>query len=141
MLKLVYLGTAAALPSADRDNTSLAIDDGHEVSLIDASGSPFRRLAAAGLPIERLARVVLTHEHADHVYGLPSLLQSLHLIGRTKPLPVFALPETWRVIDPLVGAFRLRHANEPAQIERHDLVPGEAPFLETASLSWRAALV
>src|SRR5205823_11742815 len=86
-------------------------------------------------------RIILTHEHADHVYGLPSLLQSLHLIGRTEPLPVFALPETWRVIDPLVGAFRLRHANEPAQIERHEIVPGLAPFLETASLSWRAALV
>ncbi|HEY3116932.1 MAG TPA: MBL fold metallo-hydrolase [Chloroflexota bacterium] len=141
MLRLIYLGTGAALPGGDRDNTSLALDDGHELTLIDASGSPFRRLVAAGLPIERLARLVLTHEHVDHVYGLPSLLQSLRLAGRSEPLPVFALPETWRVIEPLLAVFRARHPDEPSQIERHEIVPGDRPFVETEGLTSRAGLV
>lgn len=141
MLRLVYLGTGAALPGVDRDNTSLALDDGREVTLIDASGAPSRRLVAAGLLTERLARVVLTHEHVDHIYGLPSLLQSLRLAGRIEPLPIFALPETWRVIDPLLAVFRLRHPDEPSQIERHEIVCGEGPFVETDWLSLRAVLV
>src|SRR5438067_11725779 len=63
MLTVHFLGTGAALPGPGRDNTSLAVDDGQSVTLVDASGSPLKRLREAGVDPDRLARVIITHQH------------------------------------------------------------------------------
>lgn len=140
MPTLVYLGTGAAVPGPRRDNTSLAFDDGREVTLVDASGSPLKRLAEAGLPHQRLARVIITHEHLDHTFGLPSLLQGLWLLGRRESLPIYALPETWRFLDRLIDAYRPASWTDGFPIDRRTIIPGSGPFLETPTFSARAAL-
>jgi ribonuclease Z len=66
--------------------------------LVDCGGSPVGRLRQAGLDPLGLTHVIVTHLHADHAYGLPSLLQNLRLLGRTDPLPVLCRPEH---VDPL----------------------------------------
>ena len=38
-----------------------------------------RRLATIGRAPENLTGILITHEHADHVYGLPALAQKLHI--------------------------------------------------------------
>jgi ribonuclease Z len=139
MLTLIYLGTGAAVPGPGRDNTSLVLDDGAEVTLIDASGAPVRRLAEAGIPAARLTRVIITHEHLDHTYGFPSLLQSLWLAGRREALPVYAQAPTWRFLDRLVDAFRPGSWTDAFPIERHVIEPGDRPFLESgAGPMWAA---
>jgi ribonuclease Z len=137
MLRLVYLGTGAAVPSPGRDNTCLALDDGQEITLIDASGSPLKRLADAGLPPERLTRVIITHRHLDHTFGLPSLLQGLWLTGRRAPLPVYAEPETWGFLDRLIDVFRPSSWTDAFEIERRPISLGET-FLTTPTTSFRA---
>jgi ribonuclease Z len=139
MPTLIYLGTGAAVPSPGRDNTSLAIDDGTEVTIVDTSAAPLKRLVEAGLAPERLARVIITHKHLDHTYGLPSLAQALWLVGRTEPLPIYAGAETWEFLDRLVDVFRPSSWIDAFPLERHEITPGERPFLETASFSVRAA--
>ncbi|MPZ14614.1 MAG: MBL fold metallo-hydrolase [Chloroflexi bacterium] len=135
MLTVIYLGTGAAVPSPGRDNTSLALDDGEEITLVDASGAPTKRLAEAGLDARRLRRVIMTHEHLDHTYGFPSLFQSLWLSGRREPLAVYAQPETWRFLDRLVDAYRPGGWTAGLPVERHTIVPGSAPVVETPRLT------
>jgi ribonuclease Z len=139
MLTIVYLGTGAALPAPARDNTCLALDDGAEITLVDASGSPLKRMADAKVDHRRLARVIITHGHADHTFGFPALLSTLWLAGRTEPLPVFALEETWRVLDGLIAVYWPGGWTHGFPIERHTLIADERPFVETPSLSLRAA--
>jgi ribonuclease Z len=139
MLTIVYLGTGAALPAPGRDNTSLVLDDGVELTLVDASGSPLKRMAEANLDYRRLARVIITHGHADHTFGFPALLSTLWLGGRTEPLPVYALEETWQVLDGLIGVYWPEGWGHGFPIERHTLLADERPFVETPRLSLRAA--
>ncbi len=139
MVAVICLGTGAAVPARNRDNTSLVLDDGDGLTLIDTSGSPIKRLIEAGLGPERLARVIITHEHLDHTYGYPSLLQCLWLMGRRTPLPVYALAETWRFLDRLVAAYRPASSPDGFPVERHEIIPGASPFLESAQFSMRAA--
>jgi ribonuclease Z len=139
MLEVIYLGTGAAIPSRGRDNTSLAIDDGETVTLIDTSGSPLKRLAEAGIAGDRLARVIITHEHLDHTFGFPSLLQSLWLSGRRAPLAVYALPAVWRVLDGLMNLYHLGSWPNAFTIERHPIEAGEPPFVETSAMAIRAS--
>ncbi len=139
MVTVVCLGTGAAVPAPGRDNTSLVLDDGDSLTLVDASGSPLKRLVEAGLDPERLARVIITHEHLDHSYGYPSLLQCLWLMGRRTPLPVYAIAETWRFLDRLVDAYRPASWPDGFPIDRHEISAGGSPFLATDRLLVRAA--
>lgn len=139
MLTVHYLGTGAAVPSPGRDNTSLALDDGREVTLIDTSGSPLKRLGEAGIAPDRLSRVIITHEHLDHTFGYPSLLQSLWLTGRKEPLDVYALAPTWRVLDALTSLYRVDSWKGAFPVRKHTIEPGDRPFLETEEISARAA--
>jgi ribonuclease Z len=139
MVAVICLGTGAAVPAPGRDNTSLVLDDGRELTLIDASGSPLKRLVEAGLDPARLARIIITHEHLDHTYGYPSLLQSLWLIGRRETLPVYALPETWQFLDRLVDAYRPGSWTDGFPVEPRELVPGDTPFVVSGSFTVRAA--
>src|SRR4051812_8758463 len=124
MVEVVFLGTGAAIPGPGRDNTMLALDDGSEVTLIDASGAPYRRLTEAGLAERPLTRIIITHQHLDHTYGLPSLLQCLWLAGRREPLPIYALPDTWSFLDRLIDAFRPSSWTDGFQIQRRDIAVG-----------------
>jgi len=105
--RLWVLGSGTALPSAGRDNTYLALEAGRVCWLIDCAAAPYRRLLQVGLSPEHLAGVVLTHSHADHIYGLPALLFQLALAGRQTLLPIYGLPETLRVAQQIVAAFEL----------------------------------
>ena len=139
MLTVHYLGTGAAVPSVRRDNTSLAFDDGRKVLLVDASGSPLKRLGEAGIAPDRLSRVIITHEHLDHTFGYASLLQSLWLVGRKEPLDVYAQAATWRVLDGLTALYRVDRSGSSFAVRKHTIQPDGRPFLETSGMSIRAA--
>lgn len=139
MLTVHYLGTGSAVPGPGRDNTSLALDDARDVTLVDTSGSPLKRLADAGIAHDRLARVIITHEHLDHTFGYPSLLQSLWLAGRRAPLDVYAQAATWRLLDRLTAVYRDDGWERAFPVRKHAIESGERPFLETPEVSIRSA--
>ncbi len=107
MARLVFLGTAAALPLRYRANTSMAITpaDGAGTLLIDCGGDPYRALLAAGFGPDSVGDLLITHAHIDHIGGLPSLIESFRLGGRTKPLRIVALPVVLNVAHRLIDAF------------------------------------
>jgi ribonuclease Z len=105
MPRLVILGTAAAVPDAEHENTYMALDGPHGSILIDCAGSPIGRLERAGIPLNSLRAVIITHIHPDHSYGLPSLLMSLWLLGRREPLPIYAPPMTCRHLRAVMNGY------------------------------------
>jgi phosphoribosyl 1,2-cyclic phosphodiesterase len=63
-----------------------------EAVLIDAGIScreTLRRMARLGLPIERVKAIFVSHEHIDHIRGIPQLARQQHL-------PVYMTRQTWQ---------------------------------------------
>jgi ribonuclease Z len=87
-MHFAFLGTGAAVPSLRRDTTSLVFVGSGDAVLVDCGGSPIQKLALAAVDPGTLSHVVITHIHPDHAYGLPSLVQSLLLLGRREPLAI-----------------------------------------------------
>ncbi|HEX9037818.1 MAG TPA: MBL fold metallo-hydrolase [Ktedonobacterales bacterium] len=99
MTRLIFLGTAAALPTAERGNVTLALlgEANQPGLLIDCGDGVYRALDRAGLSPDAIGDLFITHAHIDHLGGLPSLIESFRLCGRQRPLRVYALPETMAV--------------------------------------------
>src|SRR5271166_1373670 len=79
MFELVFLGTAAAVPSAERGLPALLVAKGASRFLIDCGEGTQRQLMRAEVGFRGLEQVLLTHSHLDHVLGLAGLLATLAL--------------------------------------------------------------
>ncbi|MGC9333507.1 MAG: MBL fold metallo-hydrolase [Anaerolineae bacterium] len=89
MPAVIVLGTAASVPNGQHDTVGLALRSPEGAVLIDCGGSPLHKLARHGIDMAELQAIILTHGHADHLYGLPMLVQGLWLGGREAALPVY----------------------------------------------------
>ena len=94
MFELVFLGTAAAVPSADRGLPALLVTAGSQRFLVDCGEGTQRQLIRAGRGFRGLQRVLLTHAHLDHVMGLVGLLATLALFRIGAALEVVCSNET-----------------------------------------------
>ena len=106
-MHFVFLGSSGALPGRDRDTTSILFTAGEDAVLVDCGGSPAQKLMLAGTDPRALTRVVITHIHPDHAYGLPSLFQTLVLLGRKTPLRLACREEHLAPLRSLLGLFGL----------------------------------
>lgn len=131
MADLVILGTANAIPNAEHENTHMALLGEDGFVLIDCVGNPIVRLQQAGLDVLRLSDLILTHFHPDHVSGVPSLLMSSWLLGRTAPLDVYGLAYTLDRIEGLMDFYEWKLWPRFFPVRFHRLPEDElAPVLE-----------
>jgi len=94
MFDLVFLGTAAAVPSAERGLPALLVARGSSRFLIDCGEGAQRQLMRAGLGFRGLAHVLLTHAHLDHVLGLAGLLATFALFRLDGTIEIIGSDET-----------------------------------------------
>lgn len=102
---IVMLGTGTPRPLPDVSGPATAIVLGTRVFLVDAGPGVERRLAAAGLPINGVTAAFITHLHSDHVLGLPDLMFTSWVMGRTRPFPVYGPHGLAAMIDHFYAAF------------------------------------
>jgi len=109
---VVLLGTGTPNPDPDRSGPAVAIVVDSSVYIVDAGPGIVRRVAAAAratkfaaLAMPKLKIAFLTHLHSDHTVGLPDLMLSPWVIGRTVPLEVYGPPGTQNMVEHLQAAY------------------------------------
>lgn len=80
------------MPTKFRNVTALAVqeDTGRAWYLVDCGEATQHQILRTKLSLNRLAAIFITHVHGDHCYGLPGLLASTGMSGRTEPLVIVA---------------------------------------------------
>jgi len=89
MMKITFLGTSFAVPTAKRNHTSVLLSYNGENILVDCGEGTQRQFRKAKLNPCKITRILITHWHGDHVLGLPGLLQTLALSGYSKTLFIY----------------------------------------------------
>lgn len=98
MIRIVVLGSAAALPSPRHLPSGIAVKFG-DVFLFDCGEAAQRQMMKYGVSYSKLRAVFLTHLHADHWIGLIGLTQTLGFFERSEPLLVFGPRGTKRLLE------------------------------------------
>jgi ribonuclease Z len=88
-MRLVILGSGAALPTPERRTSATALLYEGEMLLFDCGEGTQLQLRRAGLRHGRLSRIFITHMHGDHVIGLMGLLMTMELSARERPLELY----------------------------------------------------
>ena len=83
-MKIVFLGTSAAIPTQHRSLSSIVIKRANELLIFDVGEGMQRNFLQAKLGINKKMKVFITHLHIDHCLGLIGLFQTMSLLGRTK---------------------------------------------------------
>jgi ribonuclease Z len=106
-LDVVFLGTAASMPTAQRGPAALLVRRGSERLLFDCGEGTQRQLQRSAIGLPDLQEIFLTHFHADHFLGLPGMLKTFALRGRDEtPLTVYGprgLRELFKRLHPFLG--------------------------------------
>ncbi len=121
-LDVVFLGTSASAPSAQRSPSALLVRRGGERLLFDCGEGTQRQLQRSSVGLVDLAEVFLTHLHADHYLGLPGMLKTYALRARDLPLAVYGP----RGLRELFSDFGRVVGRVPYPLELVELRPGDA---------------
>lgn len=84
------LGTASALPTANRYPSAHILTVRERLFLIDCGEGAQMQMRKAGISIGRIDNVFISHLHGDHIFGLFGLLSTFAMMGRTAPLYIYA---------------------------------------------------
>lgn len=135
MMQVTFLGTSAALPTVDRNVSSLMVQREGELLMFDCGEGTQRQMMryTSGFAVED---IFITHYHSDHILGIPGLLRTLGLQGRTAPLRLHGPRGAQRQIGPLItlGMDRPKFPVEIIELNadqilsrgEYDIVVGEA---------------
>lgn len=132
-MRLTFLGTSNAIPTAQRSHPAIWLECGAERILIDCGEGTQRQCKAAELNPCKLTKIFLTHLHGDHVLGLPGLMETLEMSEYARTLDIYGPRGTARHIEllqKLYGLFRIKYRVHelPAKIELKEGLVEIAPM-------------
>lgn len=98
-MTITVLGNNSALPAYGRHPTCQAVVANSEVVLFDCGEGAQVQMQRYGIRWRKLHNIFISHLHGDHYFGLPGVLNSMSLMGRTEPLHLHAPAEMEQILE------------------------------------------
>ncbi len=86
---ITVLGCNSAIPAQGRHPSAQVIDLLDKRYLIDAGEGAQLQFSRYRKSPMKVSAIFISHLHGDHIFGLPGLLTTMNLLGRTGPLQIF----------------------------------------------------
>lgn len=115
-MEIIFLGTSDAIPSKERNHTSILLSYKTENILIDCGEGTQRQLRVAGINPGKITRLLITHWHGDHVLGIPGLLQTLSFSGYNQTFFIYGPKGTKEFVNEMLKTFSFQE-NFKIQVE------------------------
>uniref|UniRef100_A0A7C1T6R4 Ribonuclease Z n=1 Tax=Thermofilum pendens TaxID=2269 RepID=A0A7C1T6R4_THEPE len=93
-----FWGVSATRPFAGREPPCIIITSYNSIVMLDAGEGCQKAFEYFGLGLNRKIVVLISHLHGDHYLGLPALLHTLSLSGRSEELIVVGPPHLRRAL-------------------------------------------
>lgn len=99
------LGCGSALPTTLHMPSSQLLEMNGKLFMIDCGEGTQLQMRRYGARMSKLHSIFISHLHGDHVFGLPGLISTLGLLGRTADLTIYAHIELETLLRPILNFF------------------------------------
>ena len=124
--ELNILGCGSAKPTTRHQPTSQILNVRGKFFMIDCGEGVQTQMQKMGLSMMNIGHIFISHNHGDHVFGLPGLVGTMDLLGRTAELHVHAPLQVGDFIDFLLKTFYTdigyKLIFHPVDVHQHTLV-------------------
>jgi ribonuclease Z len=104
--RITFLGTSAAVPTTKRNVSATLVAYQDLKWLIDCGEGTQRQIMRANIGFKNLRRIVLSHEHLDHMLGIGGLLATFNMLQPVGQVVVYgsqAVIERVRLLASFIG--------------------------------------
>ena len=124
MLRVTFLGTGGSLPTTNRNPSGIMVNREGELMLFDCGEGTQQQMMRAKTGMMALSSIFISHFHADHILGIPGLVQTLSFHGRTEPLTIYGphwVVEFTKLLIAL-GYYKLKYEIKSVQLEPGNII-------------------
>ncbi len=100
--QVTILGSGSAIPTTLHNPPSQLVELNNKLFMIDCGEGTQLQMRKFKARLGKLHSVFISHLHGDHIFGLPGLLSTLSLLGRTGDLNIYAHKEINFLIKPFL---------------------------------------
>ena len=102
--ELNILGCGSAKPTTRHQPTSQLLNVRGKYFMIDCGEGVQTQMQKMGLSMLSIGHIFISHNHGDHIFGLPGLIGTMDLLGRTAELHIHGPQQVGELLD-----FRSQH--------------------------------
>jgi len=124
LFEILFLGTSASAPSANRGLAGQIVSHNEYRFLIDCGEGTQRQILQSGIGFKRITRILVTHGHLDHILGLGGLLSTLLRWEAIDELEIFGGHATLERVKTLLYDVVLRGNQPPMPLKLTEIKPG-----------------
>ncbi|MCB0396492.1 MAG: ribonuclease Z [Flavobacteriales bacterium] len=111
---LTVLGSSSALPTSSRNPSAHVLTLHDRLFLIDCGEGTQIQLRRYRIRMQKIQHIFISHLHGDHFLGLPGLISTMGLLGRTNPLTIFGPESLKEILD-----VQIKHLDAHLGFELH----------------------
>ncbi len=138
MFEIQFLGTAASIPTPERNTSATVVRHGGNKFLIDMGEGTQRQLKIAKISWRGLKNIFLTHHHPDHIFGLGGLFFTLVQTPPPSKLTIFGNAKTLEIIRTLAGLVWTDEATRDKIFRLVEIQTGSGILFENRRLTIQA---
>lgn len=97
--ELTILGSSSAIPTPDRFPSAQHLNFLEHHMLIDCGEGAQMQMSKYKIKKSKIDYIFISHIHGDHILGLPGLIFTMNLNGRTNPLHIFGPSSLFEILD------------------------------------------
>ena len=122
MIEITFLGTGSMVPTKQRNHSAIILTYKNETILMDCGEGTQRQMKIAGIKPAKITRLLISHWHGDHVFGIPGLMSSMGADKAETKLIIYGPPGTQNYLEHLWKSFACKDIIEH---EVHEVKTGK----------------
>ncbi|MBS3123923.1 ribonuclease Z [Candidatus Woesearchaeota archaeon] len=126
MTEITFLGTSCMQPTKTRNHSGIMLSYKTENILMDCGEGIQRQMRQTGIKPAKITRLLISHWHGDHVFGIPGLMSAMGADQYAKKLYIYGPKGTKKYFEHLFQSFAAKGIVEH---EINEVTPGI--FFET----------
>ena len=105
IFEVSILGCGSAKPTLRHLPTSQIVNIRGKYYMIDCGEGAQTQMQKMRLPMARIGHIFISHNHGDHVFGLPGLISTMALLGRTAELHIHGPRQLQEFLDNIIRIY------------------------------------